>query len=103
MMENPNHCAPFIEKCKSLQEIYNKNKKSWDDIYEKQQQYGIEYSPKTRFKWLKLSTVFVCPCDVDEKTTELENRVVYIDNKYVYHILVCKCGYEYAYKDYRLR
>lgn len=97
-----NQCESFIEKCKSQQEIYNKNKKTWDDIHEKQQQYGIAYSPKTIFKWLKLSSVFLCPCD-DSKVTELEDTVVYIDSKCTYHILTCKCGYEYAYKDYRLR
>ncbi len=101
MKEEHNQCESFIEKCKSLQEIYNKNKKTWDDINEKQQQYGVDYSPKTRFKWLKLSSVFICPCNYHTKAAELENRVLYIDNKYIYHMLVCKCGYEYAYKDYR--
>lgn len=98
MKNNGCSMESFIEKCKADKSIQDKNKILWDDLFEKQSEYGTSYVPGRKFKWWKLSNILVCPRDGQEL---IDDRV-FIDNKYIYYILSCACGYKYAYKDYRL-
>ena len=91
----------FKHLCEEKKVQYDKKVKQFEELLKEQEKYDLQsYAPNSRFSWLLLERIPICPiCKKDLKYNFI--RKVYYGDMYSEDgIYSCSCGYKYAKKQY---